>query len=173
MAESAHGFCFRCATALELKVRFDKERPVCPACGYIVFEDPKVAVAVLVHRGRELLLGRRNINPGKGSWSFTSGYVDRGEVLEVAAVREVREELGLTVALETIVGAYSEPGDPVVLIVYPATVEEGDPTPDGHEVVEAGWFPVEHLPEMAFEHDQHIVSDWLRSLDSADGESIA
>jgi NADH pyrophosphatase NudC (nudix superfamily) len=156
------GYCGRCGTVLESQLQFGKQRPTCPSCGNIVFEDPKVAVAILIERDGKLLLGRRNINPGKGSWSFTAGYVDRGEVVEIAAVREVQEEVGCTVRLTELIGVYSEQGNPVVLVVYSATVAEGEPTADGDEVTEVGWFAPQAMPEMAFPHDRRIVADWLQ-----------
>ena len=74
-----------------------KEHPVCPACGLVVWRDPKVAALTVIPWDGGILLGRRTQNPGKGRWSFPSGFVDRGEVVEEAAVRETREETGLEI----------------------------------------------------------------------------
>src|SRR3979411_2302349 len=116
--DSNHGYCLVCGTALEARHHEDRERPTCPSCGFIHYLDPKVAVAVVLGDERGVLLCRRLIDPGSGLWSFPAGYVNRGEVLEEAAVREVLEELGLAVKLRGIVGVYSERGEPVVLVVY-------------------------------------------------------
>lgn len=67
-------------------------------------------VAVVVRREGKFLLGRRNIDPGKGMWSFFGGYVDRGEKVEDAAIPEVKEETNLDVQLEGLIGIYSEQG---------------------------------------------------------------
>ncbi|MBI2756705.1 MAG: NUDIX hydrolase [Chloroflexi bacterium] len=154
------GYCARCATGLELRWQEDRDRPTCPACGLVVYVDPKVAVAVVVGGPAGILLGRRNIDPGRGAWSFPAGYVNSGEVLEEAAVREVREELGVEVRLGPLVGVYSAAGDPVILVVYDGTLISGPVQPDGREVSEAAMFPLDSLPTMAFRHDAQIIQDW-------------
>jgi 8-oxo-dGTP diphosphatase len=121
-----------------------------------------VAVAVLVGDDSGVLLVRRNIDPGMGLWSFPAGYVNRGEVLEAAAVREFQEELGVAPQLTALVGVYSAHEDPVVLVVYAGTID-GEPRPDNHEVSEVGRFPPDDLPEFAFKHDRRIIDDWKRA----------
>ena len=66
-----------------------------------------------------LLLVQRAIHPSYGKWVFPGGYVDRGEALEAAAIREVKEESGLDVRLTRLLGVYSSPGYPVILIADP------------------------------------------------------
>lgn len=159
------GFCFRCGTPLVARLQEDRERPTCPACGFIHYLDPKVAVAVIISdTSSRVLLGKRRIDPGSGLWSFPAGYVNRGEVLEEAALREVREEVAVAVHLAGLVGVYSEPGSAVVLVVYAGQIQAGEPRPDGHEVSEVRWFPLDHLPEgMAFPHDHRVLADWKQA----------
>jgi 8-oxo-dGTP diphosphatase len=158
------GYCFRCGTALVARHQEDRDRPTCPACGFIHYEDPKVAVAVILGDDGGVLLGKRCIDPGSGKWSFPAGYVNRGEVLEEAATREVLEELGLAVTLTGLVGVYSERGSAVVLVVYAGQIEAGEPTPDGHEVSEVRRFALDRLPEnLAFPHDRRVLADWKRA----------
>ena len=141
----------------------DRERPTCPACGFIFYLDPKLAVAVVIGDHRGVLLGKRCIDPGKDHWSFPAGYVNRGEVLEEAAAREVLEEMGVVVRLTQLVGVYSEHGNPVVLVVYAGSIESGEPRADGHEVSEVRRFPFEALPDdLAFPHDRRVLLDWKR-----------
>jgi 8-oxo-dGTP diphosphatase len=162
---SSQGFCFQCGTALVPRYQEDRERPTCPACGFIHYLDPKVAVAVVLGDESGVLLGRRCIDPGAGLWSFPAGYVNRGEVLEEAATREVLEELGLAVRLTGLIGVYSERGSAVVLVVYAGEIEAGEPTPDGHEVSEVRRFALDRLPDdMAFPHDRRVLADWKRAL---------
>jgi ADP-ribose pyrophosphatase YjhB (NUDIX family) len=158
------GHCLQCGTPLVARHQEDRERPTCPACGFIYYLDPKVAVAVILGDEQGVLLGRRCIDPGAGLWSFPAGYVNRGEVLEEAAAREVLEELGLAVRLTALVGVYSERGSPVVLVVYAGEVEAGEPRPDGHEVSEVSRFALDALPEgMAFPHDRRVLADWKQA----------
>ena len=72
---------------------------------------PKVAVGTIIGMpdGR-IVLVRRAIEPGHGLWVFPGGYVDRGEDVRLAAVREAREEAGIDIRLDGLVGIYSYPG---------------------------------------------------------------
>jgi molybdenum cofactor cytidylyltransferase len=156
-------FCTRCATPLEiLPVAYDgnREHPVCPACGWVVWNDPKVAVLTVIPWEGGILLGLRRENPGSGRWSFPSGFVDRGEVVEQAAVREVLEETGLNVDITSLIGVYSEPGKAVIVIAYAAEVRGGELQADD-DLIELRAYDPENLPEMAFAHDTQIVRDWL------------
>lgn len=125
------------------------------------YRDPKVAVAVIIARDGEILLQQRAMEPRKGLWTFPSGYVDRGEQVERAAEREVREELGLTVRLTHLLGVYSESGNPVVLIVYTGECDAAEPTVQAEEVSAIGYFAPDDPPLLAFDHDPAIISDWL------------
>src|SRR5688500_19567986 len=91
-------FCPVCAAALELRDVKSGEpmRPVCTSCGQVIYLDPKVAVGTIIadESGRVVLV-RRAIEPGYGLWVFPGGYVDRGEEITAAAIREATEEAGL------------------------------------------------------------------------------
>ena len=141
-------------------------RPVCPDCGRIVYHDPKVATAMILERDGRVLLVRRGTEPGLGLWSLPGGYVDRGEVVEEAAVREVWEETGLRTEVARLVGVFSEKGSPVVLVVYAGEIVEGEPEARD-EVMEVGIFAVGELPPLAFERDGDIVAGWLGDRGSA------
>jgi len=126
-----------------------------------VYRDPKLAVAVLIADGRGILLQQRAMEPRRGLWTFPSGYVDRGEQVERAAEREMREELGLSVRLTHLLGVYSEPDNPVVLIVYTGKVpSDATPTIQEDEISAIGYFLPDNLPPLAFGHDEQIVADW-------------
>jgi len=142
-------------------------RPVCLACGAITYLDPKLAVAVVIERTGKILLGRRG--PGTrepGKWSFPAGFVERGEQVEAAAVREVREEVGLRVDLGPLLGLFSASGEPVVLAVYAAVRAEGEAVA-GDDLEAVGWFTPDALPELAFPRDAGVLADWLRARESA------
>jgi ADP-ribose pyrophosphatase YjhB (NUDIX family) len=141
-------------------------RPACGACGRIAYLDPKLAAAAIVALEGKLVLVRRAIEPSIGKWSFPSGYVDRGEAVEAAVEREVREETGLQVKANWLVGLYSQAGDAVVLAVYDVTVVGGDLCA-GPEALEVKSFDPLSLPELAFAHDSGIVRDWRRARPSS------
>ena len=91
------------------------------------------------------MLVRRAIEPGYGLWVFPGGYVDRGEEITSAAIREAREEAGLDVRLEGLVNIYSYPGRPLIIVVYAATVLGGTLCPD-EECLEARLFTPGDIP---------------------------
>ncbi len=153
-------YCPNCATPLESRYLHGHDRPACPACGFVHYAGPKLAVGVMVSHEGKLLLSRRAIDPGKGRWSFPSGYVDLGESPSLAAVREVKEETGYEVRLNGLVGVYASPNRPVVLVVYTGEVVGGT-LGDCDEVEETALFSHGALPPLAFEHDEQIVADWL------------
>jgi ADP-ribose pyrophosphatase YjhB (NUDIX family) len=125
------------------------------------WDDPKVAAGVVVERDGRILLVRRDHEPMYGRWSFPSGFVDRGEVVEQAAAREVAEETGVTVRIERLLGVYSRAEHPVIFIAYAGTALSGEPRAN-HEVMEVGLFDPGHLPEPAFPHDTAIMEQWRR-----------
>lgn len=165
-------FCPWCAAPLESRAIHGYERKACPRCHFVEYQDPKVAVAAVLAWAGGLLLGKRAISPGKGLWTFPSGYVDRGEVLEEAACREVLEEMNLEVRVDGLVGVYSDAGHPVVLVVYSAEVLGGQPVA-GDEMSELAVYPPGELPAMAFGHDQQIVADWATLHSRLRGETVA
>ena len=157
-------FCPRCSTLLELRDVEGKDRPVCSQCGKIVYYDPKVTAATIVESEGKVLMVRRGMEPGLGLWSLPGGYVDRGEVVETAAEREVMEETGLDVRIRGLVGVSSEAGHPVILVTYDAQIVGGKPTP-GPEVLELEFFPLEGLPPLAFQRDRQILECWKQRRD--------
>lgn len=152
-------YCPHCATPLEEREHNGTLRPTCPKCDFIYYRDPKVAVAVLAGVDGKVLLARRNHEPGMGLWTFPSGFVDVGEVVEEAAIRETQEETGVCVRLDQLMAVRSHPGNPVVLIVFAGTITGGEPAP-GPEAMEVGLFPPDALPELAFPHDEGLIRAW-------------
>jgi 8-oxo-dGTP diphosphatase len=104
---------------------------------------PALTVDVIVRKGKEVLLVRRKNEPFKGRWALVGGFVEYGERVEEAARRECREETGLEVELERLVGVYSDPGrDPrghVVSICFLAR-PVGGRLRGGSDAIEAKFF---------------------------------
>lgn len=163
MPDKAFKYCPYCAAPLVEKPISKVLRPTCPQCGFISFLEPKLVTVVLVEHTGKLLLGRRNMNPGIGMWSFLSGYVDRGENVEEAAVREVKEETNLDVQLEDLIGLYSQTDNPHVLLAFRATIINDDLhalSADPEEVSELAFFTPDEIPALAFPFDKQILHDW-------------
>ncbi|HMN12153.1 MAG TPA: NUDIX domain-containing protein [Bellilinea sp.] len=131
---------------------FGKIRAHCPACGYIHFVDPKVAVGVLIEQEGKFLLVRRGNEPKLGFWSFPAGFLDAGETPENGAMRESLEETGLTVELDglhCIVSGREHTHGADLVIVYRGHVVGGELVP-GDDATEAGYFGINELPPLAF-----------------------
>lgn len=160
MARDSHiKFCPRCAAAVNREEKFGALRPVCPQCGWIHFQDPKVAAAVLVEEGSRVLLVQRANEPFRGLWTLPAGFVNGGEDPAEAAARECLEETGLTVrvtnVLDVIAGREHERGADFI-IVYAAEVIGGDMAPaDDADAVD--WFERNSLPELAFKATKKVL----------------
>jgi ADP-ribose pyrophosphatase YjhB (NUDIX family) len=152
--------------ALEQRDAFGRLRDVCPECGHVHFDDPKVAVGAVIEFEGGIVLCRRNHEPQIGRWSFPSGFVDAGEVVEEAAAREVEEETGLKVNIERLLGVFSDPGNRTIFIAFAGLPWAGR-LEAGDECFEVRVFPPDHLPEMAFPHDGAIVEAWAAGRPSA------
>lgn len=151
--------CYRCGAPMELRPHEGHTRPVCTSCGMVHFLDPKLVAGIIVEMDRKLVMIKRDLEPGQGLWTFPAGFVDRGEVVETAAKREVREETGLEVELTELVGVYSRNGDTNILVVY-AGKATGGQLQTGEEVQEADLFDPGMLPPLAFERDDAIIQQW-------------
>ena len=112
-----------------------------------------------------LVLVKRAIEPGYGKWVFPGGYVDRGELLTSAAIREAREECGLDVRLDGLVNIYSYPGRAPVIVVYAATAIGGTICAD-EECLEAVEFETGAIPwnNLAFRSTEEGLQDYLAGL---------
>jgi ADP-ribose pyrophosphatase YjhB (NUDIX family) len=141
----------------------EPERLVCVRCGFVFYLDPKVAVGtVITDDQNRILLIRRAIQPGYGKWVFPGGYVDRGEEVRVAAIREAREEAGLRVHLVRLINVYSYPGNAPVIIVFEASIVGGTVAVDD-EGLEARFFEPDDIPwgELAFPSTNDALREFL------------
>ncbi len=158
-------FCPVCASALasrKLK-ETEPERLVCELCDFVFYLNPKLAACTICMYEGGIVLLRRAIEPERGKWVFPGGFVDRGETVPDAAVRETLEEVNLRVSLVGILDVYSFPGREVVVVVYSADPVGGS-LQKGDECLEVRTFPPEALPwdELAFETTRAALRDYVR-----------
>ena len=165
--EIPYRFCPPCGGRLEPRVLAPHEPPrlVCTRCGFIFFLDPKIAAWAVVPVGEEIVLARRGIEPGLGLWGLPGGFVDRGERLDDAAAREVREEVGLVVAIRRQLGLYYSQDRTIVISVWLAGVTGGVLAPR-HETLEVRTFGLGAIPwgELAFPSTRAALADYSREL---------
>ncbi len=150
-ADSGYRFCPRCGGTLAWRVLKESEpqRLVCQACEFVFYLDPKVAACTICMVDGGIVLLKRSIEPRLGTWVFPGGFVDRGEAVSAAAVREILD-------------VYSFPSSEVVVVVYAAEVVGGTLCA-GDECSDARAFPPESIPwgELAFESTRAALRDYV------------
>jgi ADP-ribose pyrophosphatase YjhB (NUDIX family) len=160
-------YCPFCAISLVERDLFHQQRLTCPACGFIHFRDPKVAVICFVTGKNRVLLIRRGVDPAKGKWALPGGYMDAGEMPEDALRRELMEEVGLQVQVQRLLDIFPLTGPGMInngiVLAYHALLMVGDLPPliCSDDVSDAGWFTAENLPhELAFESTHTLLARW-------------
>ena len=154
-------FCQACGTALDRTLVFGRSRGTCPACGRIDFRNPAVGVAVVLRDGdgRLLLVKRAPGMTQAGRWCVPAGYMDYGEDVREAAARELREETGLVAEVGEPLFVASNFHDPAKLSVgiwFEGRLTGGE-LQAGDDAVDAGWFALDELPDLAFETDEALI----------------
>lgn len=160
-------YCPTCASALTSRlIQGDgRYRLVCDE-GHILYENPTVVAGTIpVEHGKVWLL-RRSIDPRLGYWTFPAGYMELGEAVDEAALRETREEIGLDVKLGALLNVYSRPEATSVFVVYMA--EAHGPAVAQDEALEVQAFGSDELPwdKLAFWSTHRALEDWVETLQS-------
>jgi ADP-ribose pyrophosphatase YjhB (NUDIX family) len=141
----------------------EPKRLVCQVCSFIFYQDPKVVAGTIFTIDGGIVLLKRGVEPALGKWVFPGGYVDRGESVQDAAIRETKEESQVDVVLGPLLNVYSYPRSPNVIVVYTAEVSGGE-LGAGDESVEAATFAPDAIPwgELAFSSTKEALHDYLR-----------
>lgn len=153
-------FCPLCGQGVTTRVRGERPRPTCPACGWVGWRNPKAAVAVILRNpeGSVLLVRRRSPPPG---WCIPCGNIEWEEDIREAGVRELKEETGLVVRIGAVFAVYSNFHDPEahsvgVWFLGEATGGREEPGGDAEAL---GWFPPERPAEpLAFPTDRRVLA---------------
>ena len=143
--DRTHQYCGRCGSKTYTK---DNERAkACPDCKLMNFPRLSPAVIMAVEKGNELLLARSSRFP-TGLYSVLAGFVEPGETIEECVVREVREEVGITVGKVRYVASQPWPFPNSLMLGFSAEYLAGEISPDPVEIAEAGWFTADTLPSI-------------------------
>ncbi len=165
----AHGhieyrFCPRCGGDLDERVvkANEPKRLVCVNCSFIFYQDPKVVAGTIFTYDGGIALLKRGVEPALGKWVFPGGYVDRGESVQDAAIRETLEESQVEVELGPLLNVYSYPRSPTVIVVYTAQVIGGT-LAAADESLEARTFSPNEIPwtEIAFDSTRDALKDYI------------
>lgn len=163
-----HRYCGRCSTPTELSSSDRSMR--CPACGLLAYPRLAPAMITLVTRGdpgpaQEILLAR-GVQFRAPMYSCLAGFVEPGESLEAAVIREVREEVGIEVADVSYRGSQPWPFPHSLMIGFRATWMNGDIDCDPAEIVDANWYTRAALPAIPppISIARQLIDDWCREL---------
>ena len=120
------------------------------------------ADAILIQNGK-ILLDKRLREPFRGVWGLPGGHVEFNETVEQACLRELKEETNLDVEIVRLFGIFSNPDRDEyqrVTVVYEVTCDETSGLKAGDDASEVGWFDINNLPDLAFDHEE-IVSRFI------------
>jgi len=159
-------YCPRCATALELRRSDgpDPDRPACPGCGFVHYDNPAPTVQAWIERddGKFLAL-RRAGEPLRGRWNMPGGFVESGEGGPEAIAREVREETGLEIEVTGVIGifpsAYGEDEDAQSIfdVAYLCRIAGGR-FEVSDESEGSDWFDLDDFPVPAFAGERRALT---------------
>jgi NAD+ diphosphatase len=139
-------FCGRCGAANAMAP--DEFARLCPRCAKREYPRISPAAIVLIEdpAGRILLAHNAKFRPGM--YSLIAGFVEAGETVEAAAVREAAEEVGLAIADLRYVASQPWPFPDSLMLGLRASCPGGRPQPDGAEILDAAWFEPDALPDI-------------------------
>jgi NAD+ diphosphatase len=160
-----HKFCGRCGTPTEPR---DNERAMkCPACGLMAFPRLAPAMITLVTRGepgpdQEALLARGVLFRGP-LYSCLAGFIEPGETMEGAVVREVMEEVGVLVGNVRYQSSQPWPFPHSLMVGFRADWISGDIVCDPTEIVDAQWYTRDSLPNLPGKISiaRKLIDNWL------------
>ena len=132
----------------------------------MIGKQPALTVDIVIATGDGIVFIKRGNEPFKGMWALPGGFVDYGETVEAAAIREAKEETCLDVELVELLGVYSDPSrDPrghTVSVVYLAKIKSGE-LRGADDAAEAAVFRQGESFPLAFDHEK-IYADALVAL---------
>jgi ADP-ribose pyrophosphatase YjhB (NUDIX family) len=150
----------------------DRERLVCPDCGHVAYENPKIIVGSVVCHAGEVLLCRRDIEPRRGFWTLPAGYLELGETAEEGARREAWEEARARIRLEGLLGMFSISRIGQVQLIFRARFEGAPGFEPGPESQAVQLFRWEAIPwqDIAFPSVRWALEAWRAGAEAPLGQ---
>jgi ADP-ribose pyrophosphatase YjhB (NUDIX family) len=158
-------FCPRCSKPLAKQNQDGHWRMVCTddTCGFIFYQNPAPAAGAIIVEKKKVLLVKRAHDPRKHWWCLPAGFMEWKEHPSQTAIREVKEETGAIIELDSLFDVYSGDDDPrtnAVLILYLARIVGGT-LAASDDALELKWFPLTELPDdIAFQAHQRALADY-------------
>jgi mutator protein MutT len=153
-------YCGYCGAPYEQRQIEGRQRLYCASCREVRYENPIPAATALVLRDQnQLLLGKRKNDPQKGHWCLPGGFIELGESMDQAALRELKEETGLDGTIVSFVDCFYQESKfygSLIIFGYLVEIAGGEPQADD-DLEEVRFFNLDELPALAFESHQKLV----------------
>lgn len=139
----------------------NRHRLICPDCGFIQYDNPKIVVGSVARWDNKVLLCRRAILPRKGFWTLPAGYLELNESTIDGAVREAWEEARARIAIDALLAIYNIPRISQVQLIFRADLTSPD-VEAGPESQEVGLFAWDEIPwdQIAFPSVHWALGHW-------------
>lgn len=161
-------FCPWCGRLLAEKKLDGRNRHACPNCGYVWYKNPVPAAGAIIHNENGLLLVKRKFPPKENDWCLPAGFQEYDESPMECCIREVKEETGLEIKIDSLFWNYKAGDDPrtmVVLILYLASITGGRQNP-GDDAIEVEFFALDNIPpNIAFSAHIKALTQFRNFLD--------
>jgi len=158
---NGYQWCPRCRAQLVIDEIEETVRPHCPSCGFIYYQNPAPAAGAVIVEDARLLLVKRSVQPGMGDWCIPAGFTEWSEHPQQTAVRELKEETGLDIAIDSIFDIFFGMDDPrthAVLVLYHAHTVGGALTA-GDDAADARFFAFDEIPDnIAFQAHRDAIA---------------
>jgi 8-oxo-dGTP diphosphatase len=154
-------FCPRCGSKTESRLIAGAKRDMCRSCDEIFYDNPLSAVAVAAEKDGKILFIKRNVQPAKGMWALPGGFIEQGETVEQAAIRELKEETGIKAQkaeIIKVVTAQSSLFRTLILIGVKVSGISGK-LKAGDDACDARWYDMRAIPAVTFPAHRLFVKE--------------
>jgi len=153
-------YCYHCGARLSRAFIEGRLRPYCPQCREPIYENPVPATSLIVTDSENaLLLVKRSVEPKIGFWCLPGGFIELGETPDQAALRELKEETGLSGKIDRLLGVTSDTSErygTILMVGYLVREFSGALKP-GDDAAAAAYFMPDDLPEIAFSSHRRFI----------------
>jgi NADH pyrophosphatase NudC (nudix superfamily) len=150
------------------KLLHDENNVSCEACSETWYNNPAPATSIALIKDGKILLAKRKVEPEKGKWDILGGFVEAGESIEDAVIREMKEETNLDVEITEYLGSVADiyGGKPSLPILYKVKMADENQTPNPQDdVEELAWFSTSEIPKNpAFKNVEVIIEKIKKDL---------
>jgi ADP-ribose pyrophosphatase YjhB (NUDIX family) len=164
-------YCTQCGSSVEVRIPGGDNRPryVCAGCQYVLYENPKIVVGCVPELDGQILLCKRAIEPRSGYWTVPAGFMELGETVEQAAIRETQEEACADVELGSLLAIVNLLRAGQVHIFFRASLPEPR-FAAGEESLETRLVAIADIPwdDIAFPSITIALREYLRQRESGE-----